>query len=99
MVKRLQGACFQRPPLISSVKREICIRTIYNYKLIEFDKEKNSAIFWISCEEGIYVRTMCDHMGLLIKTGWHMQELRKVCSGTLKEDESMVTMHDVSDAQ
>ena len=98
-LKRLQGACFQRPPLISSVKRELRIRTIYDYKLIEFDKEKNMAIFWISCEAGTYVRTMCVHMGLLAKTGGHMQELRRVRSGILKEDESMVTMHDVLDAQ
>ena len=98
-LKRLQGACFQRPPLISSVKRELRIRTIYDYKMIEFDKEKNMAIFWISCEAGTYVRTMCVHMGLLAKTGGHMQELRRVRSGILKEDESMVTMHDVLDAQ
>ena len=98
-LKRLQGACFQRPPLISSVKRELRVRTIYDYKLIEFDKEKNMAIFWISCEAGTYVRTMCVHMGLLAKTGGHMQELRRVRSGILKEDQSMVTMHDVLDAQ
>ena len=98
-LKRLQGACFQRPPLISSVKRELRVRTIYDYKLIEFDKEKNMAIFWISCEAGTYVRTMCVHIGLLAKTGGHMQELRRVRSGILKEDESMVTMHDVLDAQ
>ena len=98
-LKRLQGACFQRPPLISSVKRELRVRTIYDYKLIEFDKEKNMAIFWISCEAGTYVRTMCVHMGLLAKTGGHMQELRRVRSGILREDASMVTMHDVLDAQ
>ncbi len=32
-LKKLQGACFQRPPLISSVKRELRVRTIYDYKL------------------------------------------------------------------
>ena len=98
-LKRLQGACFQRPPLISSVKRELRVRTIYDYKLFEFDKKENMAIFWISCEAGTYVRTMCVHLGLLAKTGGHMQELRRVRSGILKEDETMVTMHDVLDAQ
>lgn len=57
------------------------------------------ALFWISCEAGTYVRTMCVHLGLLTKTGSHMQELRRVRSGALKEDETMVTMHDVLDAQ
>ena len=98
-LKKLTGACFQRPPLISSVKRELRIRTIYDYKLYEFDKEKNMAIFWISCEAGTYVRTMCVHLGMLAKVGGHMQELRRVRSGILKEDETMVTMHDVLDAQ
>ena len=98
-LKRLQGACFQRPPLISSVKRDLRVRSIYDYKLYEFDKTNNMAIFWISCEAGTYVRTMCVHLGLLAKTGGHMQELRRVRSGILREDETMVTMHDVLDAQ
>lgn len=98
-VKRLTGTLFQRPPLIASVKRELRVRTIYDSKLIEFDKEKNMGLFWISCEAGTYVRTLCVHMGLLMKVGGHMQELRRVRSGILKEDPTMVTMHDVLDAQ
>ena len=57
------------------------------------------AIFWIICEAGTYVRTICIHMGLLDKIGGNTKELRRVRSGILKEDESMVTMHDVLDAQ
>jgi H/ACA ribonucleoprotein complex subunit 4 len=38
-------------------------------------------------------------MGLLAKVGGHMQELRRVRSGILKEDITMATMHDVLDAQ
>ena len=56
-------------------------------------------IFWLSCEAGTYVRTMCVHVGYLIGCGAHMQELRRVRSGAMKEDDSMVTMHDVKDAQ
>lgn len=56
-------------------------------------------IFWVSCEAGTYVRTMCVHLGYLLGCGAHMQELRRVRSGALKEDASMVTMHDVKDAQ
>lgn len=84
---------------IASVKRELRVRTIYDSKLLQFDEEKNMALFWISCEAGTYVRTLCVHLGLLMKTGGHMQELRRVRSGALKEDASMVTMHDVLDAQ
>jgi len=37
-------------------------------------------------------------MGLLLGTGAHMQELRRVRSGILGEQDNMVTMHDVMDA-
>jgi len=78
---------------ISSVKRELRVRTIYNSKFLEFDKEKNLGLFWLDCEAGTYVRTLCVHLGLLMKTGGHMQELRRVRSGLLRENETMTTMH------
>jgi H/ACA ribonucleoprotein complex subunit 4 len=84
--------------LISAVKKELRVRTVYESCLIEYDENRDMAIFWISCEAGTYVRTMCVHIGYLLGCGAHMQELRRVRSGTLKEDASMVTMHDVKDA-
>ena len=90
---------FQRPPAISAVARVLRVRTIYESKLIEYDAEKRLGIFWISCEAGTYVRTMCQHIGLLLGTGGHMEELRRVRSGCFTEDKYMVTMHDVLDAQ
>ena len=93
----LTGACFQRPPLISAVKKELRVRTIYEMCLIEYDEERDMGIFWVSCEAGTYVRTLCVHLGYLLGCGAHMQELRRVRSGALKEDASMVTLHDVKD--
>jgi H/ACA ribonucleoprotein complex subunit 4 len=98
-VETLTGALFQRPPLISAVKRQLRVRTIYESKLIEFDNERNLGVFWVSCEAGTYIRTLCVHLGLLVGTGGHMQELRRVRSGVLSENDHMVTMHDVLDAQ
>jgi len=98
-VETLTGALFQRPPLISAVKRQLRVRTIYESKLIEYDNERNLGVFWVSCEAGTYIRTLCVHLGLLVGTGGHMQELRRVRSGALNENDHMVTMHDVLDAQ
>lgn len=98
-IQTLTGSIFQRPPLIAAVKRELRIRTIHESKLIEYDPEKKMALFWVSCEAGTYIRTLCVHLGLLLKVGAHMLELRRVRSGILQEDETMVTMHDVLDAQ
>lgn len=98
-IETLTGALFQRPPLISAVKRQLRIRTIYESKLIEYDNERHLGVFWVSCEAGTYIRTLCVHLGLVLGVGGHMQELRRVRSGVLGEQDSMVTMHDVLDAQ
>lgn len=47
-------------------------------------------IFWVSCEAGTYVRTLCVHMGLLLGVGGIMQELRRVRSGIQSEAVSWI---------
>merc|ERR1712230_278529 len=98
-LETLTGALFQRPPLISAVKRQLRIRTIHESKLYEFDNERHLGVFWVSCEAGTYIRTLCVHLGLLLGVGAHMQELRRVRSGAMDETKGMVTLHDVLDAQ
>uniref|UniRef100_A0A7R9Z235 PUA domain-containing protein n=1 Tax=Chlamydomonas euryale TaxID=1486919 RepID=A0A7R9Z235_9CHLO len=98
-LETLTGALFQRPPLISAVKRQLRIRNIYQTKLHQYDEDRHLAVFWVSCEAGTYVRTLCVHLGLLLGVGGHMQELRRVRSGILGERDNMVTMHDLLDAQ
>lgn len=98
-IETLTGALFQRPPLISAVKRQLRVRTIYESKLYEYNPEKNLGVFWVSCEAGTYVRTLCVHLGLVLGVGGQMQELRRVRSGIQNESEGLVTMHDIIDAQ
>jgi H/ACA ribonucleoprotein complex subunit 4 len=98
-LETLTGALFQRPPLISAVKRQLRVRTIHESKLLEFDNKRNLGVFWVSCEAGTYIRTLCVHLGLILGVGGHMQELRRVRSGAMGESDDIVTMHDVLDAQ
>jgi H/ACA ribonucleoprotein complex subunit 4 len=98
VLEKLTGALYQRPPLISAVKRQLRIRTIYKSTLIEYDEERHLGVFHVSCEAGTYIRTLCVHIGLLLGVGGHMAELRRVRSGCLGEKDNMVTMHDVLDA-
>ena len=61
-------------------------KTTISYQLqfiyfLEHDETRNLGIFWVSCEAGSYIRTMCVHLGLLLGTGAQMQELRRVRSG------------------
>lgn len=98
-LETLTGALFQRPPLISAVKRQLRIRTVHETKMIEFDENRHLGLFWVSCEAGTYIRTLCVHLGLILGVGAHMAELRRVRSGALSENDDIVTMHDVLDAK
>ncbi|EZA62436.1 H/ACA ribonucleoprotein complex subunit [Ooceraea biroi] len=98
-LEKLHGSVFQRPPLISAVKRVLRVRTIYNTWLLDYDKERQLGVFRVSCQAGSYIRTLCFHLGLFTGTGCHMQELRRNRSGIQSEKDGMVTMHDVLDAK
>jgi len=98
-LESLRGALFQRPPLIAAVKRQLRIRTIYENKLLDYDEDTNIGIFWIKCEAGTYVRTLCVHMGLMLGCGSQMIELRRNKSGITSEEDGISTLHDVLDAQ
>ncbi|KAI1123306.1 pseudouridine synthase [Nemania abortiva] len=98
-LEMLTGALFQRPPLISAVKRQLRVRSVYESRVIEFDNDRHLGVFWVSCEAGTYIRTLCVHMGLVLGVGAHMQELRRVRSGAMDETKDLVTLHDVLDAQ
>ena len=98
-MRLLSGPVFQKPPAVAAVKRQLRIRNIYESKLLEFNAEKNLAILWVSVEAGTYVRTLCEHLGILLGTGGFMEELRRVRSGNVSENDGLFTMHDVLDAQ
>lgn len=40
-LEKLRGALFQRPPLISAVKRQLRVRTVYDSKLFDYDEARN----------------------------------------------------------
>ncbi|XP_025601726.1 H/ACA ribonucleoprotein complex subunit 4 [Athalia rosae] len=98
-LEKLRGALFQRPPLISAVKRQLRVRTVYDSVLLDYDDERNMGVFRVDCEAGSYIRTMCVHLGLFLTTGCQMEELRRSRSGVQSEQDGMVTMHDILDAQ
>ncbi|KAH9280619.1 H/ACA ribonucleoprotein complex subunit 4 [Echinococcus granulosus] len=95
----LKGALFQRPPAVSAVKRQLRIRTIFRSDLLEYDPSKRLGVIRLDCEAGTYVRTYCVHIGLMLGCGGVMEELRRIRSGILTEEDNMVTMHDVLDAK
>jgi len=95
VVGLFKGPVYQRPPLRSAVKRELRVRRIYDVKVLEISGR--DVLFWMWCEAGTYVRKFCHDVGVILGVGAHMQELRRVRSGSLRED-TAVTLQDVVDA-
>ena len=56
-METLTGALFQRPPLISAVKRQLRVRTIYESKLLEYDEDKHLGMF--SNQENTVEECLC----------------------------------------
>ena len=94
VLDEFQGPLYQRPPVRSSVKRRLRIRTIYYNDILEIN-EKN-VLFKVGCEAGTYIRKLCYDIGEVLGCGAHMQELRRTRVGPFTEDETLVTLHDVS---
>ena len=89
------GKIYQRPPRRSAVARNLRIRTIQEISIL--DISGRLILFRVRCDAGTYIRSLCHHMGLIIGTGAHMQELRRTKSGIFDERSSH-TLHELADA-
>lgn len=96
ILKEFQGKIFQTPPLKSAVKREMRVRNIYYVDILEIDGQ--DVLFKIGCEGGTYIRKYCHDVGEALGIGAHMAELRRTKSGPFKEDETLTTLQDLTDA-
>jgi H/ACA ribonucleoprotein complex subunit 4 len=93
ILAEFEDEIFQRPPLRSSVKRQLRTRRVYYNEFMEMDGR--NVLFRVACEGGTYIRKLCFDMGEIIGVGAHMQELRRTRSGPYTEKAS-VTLHDVA---
>jgi H/ACA ribonucleoprotein complex subunit 4 len=90
------GPIFQKPPLKSSVVKELRTRTIYYLDVIEV--EDQYVLMRVGCQAGTYIRKLCFDIGLALGTGANMEELRRTRAGPFREDETLVTLHQLADA-
>ncbi len=95
ILSEFEDEIYQRPPLRSSVKRQIRTRRIYYNEFLEMNGR--NVMFRVGCEGGTYIRKLCFDMGEVIGVGAHMQELRRTRSGPFSEDsETHVNLHEVA---
>ncbi len=95
VLEEFEDIIYQRPPLRSSVKRQIRTRRIYYLDFLEMDQR--NVLFRVGCEGGTYIRKLCYDIGEILGVGAHMQELRRTRAGPFVEDSPLsVTLHDVA---
>jgi len=88
------GEIYQRPPLRSSVKRQVRKRKIYYIEDLEFQGQY--VLFRVGCQAGTYIRKLCFDVGEVLGSGAHMVELRRTRTGPFQEDENLATLYDLS---
>lgn len=95
VLREFEDLIYQRPPLRSSVKRQVRTRRIYYNDFLEHDGR--NVLFKVGCESGTYIRKLCFDIGEILGCGAHMQELRRTRAGPFVESSNTkVTLHDVA---
>ncbi|MDD1738400.1 MAG: RNA-guided pseudouridylation complex pseudouridine synthase subunit Cbf5, partial [Methanothrix sp.] len=94
--QEFMGPIFQKPPLKSSVVKELRIRTIYYLDVLEI--EEQHVLMRVGCEAGTYIRKLCFDIGLALGCGANMEELRRTRAGPFREDGTLVNLHNLTDA-
>ncbi len=93
VINKFQGLIYQRPPIRSSVKREVRARRIFELELIETDGKYY--LLRILCESGTYVRKLIYDMGELLGVGASMVDLRRTKVSGYGENDGFVRLQDV----
>ncbi len=95
VMAEFQGKIYQLPPVRSSIKRQLRIRTIKELEILDIDGR--DILFRIECDAGTYARTLCVDIGDVLGCGANMVELRRSRSGKMDESRA-VTLQDMRDA-
>lgn len=95
VISRFIGKIYQLPPVRSSVKRQLRIRTIKELEVL--DIRGRDVLFRMSCDAGTYARTLCVDIGDVLGCGANMVELRRSRSGKMTEARA-VSLQDLRDA-
>jgi H/ACA ribonucleoprotein complex subunit 4 len=96
VIEEFTGDIYQRPPQRSAVKRDVRVRTIYEFEAVE--ESGRLVLLRILCQAGTYVRKMIYDIGEILGAGATMAELRRTRVSHLNESTGLVKLHELSDA-
>tara|TARA_Y100000310_G_C20653968_1_gene800970 strand:- start:530 stop:1474 length:945 start_codon:yes stop_codon:yes gene_type:complete len=97
-VQKFVGKIEQLPPIKSAVKRQLRIREIYEFEILEINDNQQDVLFRVKCQAGTYIRKLVHDLGQELKVGAHMAELRRTQAGPFTEKDNLVTLNDLRDA-
>lgn len=96
IIQEFTGEIYQRPPQRSAVKREVRIRTIYEFDAME--ENGRLVLMRILCQAGTYIRKIIYDIGEVLGYGATMAELRRTQVSNLNENDGLVRLHELVDA-
>ncbi len=85
-MKKFVGEIRQKPPLRAAVVRRMRTRKVYDYELL--DRKEREICIRARVEAGTYIRMLAHDLGVALKTGCHMRELRRVQAGPFNENQA-----------
>ncbi len=88
-----EGVIVQTPPAKSAVKRRPRERRVYFFEILEVDGR--DVLFRTAVQAGTYIRKLCHDMGVQLKVGANMRELRRTRAGPFTHPH---TMQELSEA-
>lgn len=96
VLELFKGRIYQKPPVRSSVKRVVRVKTVYDIEVI--DVQDKYLLLRVVCDPGTYMRKLAHDIGLVLGVGAHMRELRRTRTGPFREDETLTTLQEVNEA-
>ncbi|MEM7825483.1 MAG: RNA-guided pseudouridylation complex pseudouridine synthase subunit Cbf5 [Candidatus Aenigmatarchaeota archaeon] len=96
-VKKFIGKIIQIPPVRSAVARREREKSVYFFDILEI--EGKDVLFRVGCQAGLYVRKLVSDLGLRLRVGAHLTELRRTKAGSFTEDQAhpLVKIRDAYD--
>jgi H/ACA ribonucleoprotein complex subunit 4 len=85
-IAKFIGKIVQVPPVKSAVARKPREREIKFFDILEI--EGKDVLFKVVCEAGTYIRKLVSDLGLVLKVGAHMAELRRTRVGNFTEEQA-----------
>ncbi len=82
---KFKGVILQKPPVKSRVKRQEREREIKVFEILE--KKGQDVLFRVACQGGTYIRKLVHDLGVELKIGAHMLELRRTRAGIFGESD------------